>query len=54
MPFHRKSLYSVPGLYEGTSDFHLHEQGKEIMEREAVVSHTEQTTRGGGAATIGA
>jgi hypothetical protein len=47
MPFHPKSSYSVPGLYEGTSDFHLHEQGKEIMEREAIVSqHNSRAGRG--------
>lgn len=45
MPFHPKSLYSVPGLYEGTSDFHLHEQGKEIMEREAIVSATREASK---------
>ena len=34
--YHSKSLYSMPGLYEGTSDFHLHEQGTELMARESV------------------
>lgn len=26
----------MPGLYEGTSDFHLHEQGASLMGRESV------------------
>ena len=34
--YHSKSLYSMPGLYEGTSDFHLHEQGCALMGRELV------------------
>jgi hypothetical protein len=37
LPYHSKSLYSVPGLYEGTSDFHLFEQGSDVFAREAVV-----------------
>jgi hypothetical protein len=26
----------MPGLYEGTSDFHLHEQGVQLMSRESI------------------
>jgi len=36
LPFHAKSLYPVPGLYEGTSDFHSFDAGQDCMAREQV------------------
>jgi len=34
--YHSKSLYSVPNLYEGTSELHTYEAGAALMSRESV------------------